>query len=33
MEVVAFSVSSVLAFVDGSVGMNFGFATAGCFDS
>jgi hypothetical protein len=33
MELVAFSVSSVLAFVDGSVGMDLGFTASGCFDS
>lgn len=33
MELVAFSVSSFLAFVDGSVGMDLGFTASGCFDS
>jgi hypothetical protein len=33
IELVAFSVSSVLAFVDGSVGMDLGFTASGCFDS
>lgn len=33
MELVAFSVSSFLAFVGGSVGMDLGFAASGCFNS
>jgi hypothetical protein len=33
MELVAFSVSSFLAFVGGSVGMDLGFTASGCFDS
>jgi hypothetical protein len=32
-ELVAFSVSSFLAFVDGSVGMDLGFTASGYFDS